>query len=104
VNWVIKTIRRMTRKRALKRWETTVENCEVTPQAKLPIAKSLTERGAPKAPTAIHGTLGPAYYPNEIANLHVICLENLFTPQKLCGTDRERRVEAGVLALLTTVD
>jgi hypothetical protein len=68
-----------------------------------PIAKSLTKRGGPKAPTAIHGPLGPAFYPNEKANVTANCLENLFTPHKLCDTDHERRVEAQVQALLTTV-
>jgi hypothetical protein len=65
VNWVTKTIKRIARKRALERWETKIENCEVTPQAIWPIAKSLTKRGEPKATTAIHGPLGPVFYPNE---------------------------------------
>jgi hypothetical protein len=34
----------------------------------MPIAKSLTKRGEPKAATAIHGPLGPAFYPNEKAS------------------------------------
>jgi hypothetical protein len=42
-------------------------NYEVTPQAIWPIAKSLTKRGGPKATTAIHGPLGPVFYPNEKA-------------------------------------
>jgi hypothetical protein len=33
LNWVTKTIRRTVRKRALERWETKMENCEVTPHA-----------------------------------------------------------------------
>jgi hypothetical protein len=32
VNWVTKTIRRIARKRALERWETKIEHCEVIPQ------------------------------------------------------------------------
>jgi hypothetical protein len=32
LNWVAKTIRIMTRGKALERWETKVWNCEVTPQ------------------------------------------------------------------------
>jgi hypothetical protein len=47
-----------------------VANCEVTPQAIWPIAKSLTKRGGPKAPSAIHGPLGPIFYPIEIANIN----------------------------------
>jgi hypothetical protein len=75
LNWVTKTIRRMARKRALERSETKRENCEVTRHAIWPIAKSLTKRGGPKAPTAIHGLLGPAFYPSEKANVIANCLE-----------------------------
>jgi hypothetical protein len=78
VNWVTKTIRGIARKGALERWETKIENCEVTPQAIWPIAKSLKKRGEPKATTAIHGPLGPVFYPNERANVIANYLENLF--------------------------
>jgi hypothetical protein len=78
LNWVTKTIRRMARKRALERRETKIENCEITPHAIWPIAKSLTKRGGPKSPTAIHRPLGPAFYPSEKANVIANCLENLF--------------------------
>jgi hypothetical protein len=83
-----------------------IENCEVTPQAIWPIPKSLTKRGEPNAPAAIHGSLGPVFYPNEKANVNTSTnyLENLFTPHKVCDTDHERRVEARVQALLTAVD
>jgi hypothetical protein len=53
---------RTTRRKALERWETKVRNCEVTPQAVWPIAKSLTKNDGPKAPTAVHGPLGIKYY------------------------------------------
>jgi hypothetical protein len=69
VNWVTKTIRRIARNRALGRWETKIENCEVTPQAIWPIAKSHRKRGEAKATTAIHGPLGPVFYPNEKSNV-----------------------------------
>jgi hypothetical protein len=49
------------------------------------------------------GPLGPIHYPNEKANAIANKLENLFTPHKMCDTDHERRVEARVQALLTTV-
>jgi hypothetical protein len=94
----------MTRKRALERWETKIENCEVTPNAIWPIAKSLTKRGGPKAPATIHGLLGPAFYPSEKANVIANCLETLFTPHKLYDADYERQVDARVQALLTTVE
>jgi hypothetical protein len=42
-----------------------IENCEVTPPATWPIAKSLAKNGGPKAPTAIYGPSDPAFYPNE---------------------------------------
>jgi hypothetical protein len=86
VNWVTKTVRRMVRRRKLERWETKIENCEGLRQAIWPIAKSLTGRCGPRAPTAIHGPLGPVFYPNEKANLIANCLENLFTPFKVCDT------------------
>jgi hypothetical protein len=68
VNWVSKAIRRMTRKKALKRWETKIGNSEVTPQAIRPIAKSLPKRDGPRVPTAIHGSSGLKFHPCEKAN------------------------------------
>jgi hypothetical protein len=103
VNWLTKTTRRLARKKALERWKTKIENCEVTPQAIWPIAKSLTKTGEAKATTAIHGPLGPVFRPNEKANVIANYLENLFTPHRVCDTDHERRVEARDQAL-TTVD
>jgi hypothetical protein len=50
LTWVSKTIKRMTRRKALERWESNVGNCEVTPQALWHIAKSLVKRVGPKAP------------------------------------------------------
>jgi hypothetical protein len=58
VNWVTKSIRRMTHKEALELWETTIGNNEVTPQVISPIVKSLPKRDGPRAPTAIHGLSG----------------------------------------------
>jgi hypothetical protein len=63
VNWVVKTIRQITRKKALERWETRIANCEATPQALWPIAKSLLKRDGPKAPTAIHGSSRLIFHP-----------------------------------------
>jgi hypothetical protein len=57
VSWVTRTITRMTRRKAMERWETKVRNCDVTPQALRLIAKSLMKMDGPKAPTAIHGHL-----------------------------------------------
>jgi DNA-binding Lrp family transcriptional regulator len=53
-NWIKETIRGITRRKALETWEKKIRNCKVTPQAILPIVKSLLKRVVPKAPTAIH--------------------------------------------------
>jgi hypothetical protein len=68
VNWVVKTIRRMTRKKELERWETRIANCETTPRALWLIAKFLLKRDGPKASTAIHGSSGITFQPLEKAN------------------------------------
>jgi hypothetical protein len=57
----------MTCRKALQWWETKVGNCEVTPQALSPIAKSLLKRYGPKVPTTLHGSLGITYHTNEKA-------------------------------------
>jgi hypothetical protein len=48
VNWVAKTFRRLTRRKALELWETKLCNCEATPQALWPIAKSLMKKTEPR--------------------------------------------------------
>jgi hypothetical protein len=58
----------MIHRKALEQWETKVANCEATPHAMWPIAKSLMKRDGPKAPTAVHGPLGVTYHPKERAN------------------------------------
>jgi hypothetical protein len=63
--------------KALERWETKVENCEDTPQALWPIAKSLMKRDSPKAPTTVHGPLGISL--KQEANAISDCLEKHFT-------------------------
>jgi hypothetical protein len=92
----------MVRKRALEKWETKLTNCEVTPQAIWPIAESFLERGGPEAPSAIHGPLGPIFYPIDKANIVADCTENQFRAHDLC--DYRRHVEDQVEALLATVD
>jgi hypothetical protein len=104
VNWVVKTIRRITRKKALERWETRIANCEATPQALWPIVKSRLKRDGPKVPTAISGSSGLKFHPLEKANAIADYLENLFTPHDLCDESHERRVETRVQALLETID
>jgi hypothetical protein len=94
----------MTRKKALERWETKHANTELTPQALWPIAKSLTNRDGPRAPTAIHGLLGLKYHPVDKANAIADCLEHQFTTHDLCEETLERRVEARVQALLEDAD
>jgi hypothetical protein len=104
LNWVAKAIRRMTHRKALERWETKVGNCEVTPQALQPTAKSLIKKDGPKAPTAVHGQLGITYHTNEKANAIADCLENNFTSHDLCDENHERLVETRVQVLLAFVD
>jgi hypothetical protein len=104
VNWVSGAIRRMTRKKTLERWEIKLGNAVVTPQAIWPIAKSLLKRDRPRAPTAIHGSLGLKFHPSEKANAIADCLEIQFSPHDLFDENHERRVEAAVQALHQTVD
>jgi hypothetical protein len=89
----------MTRKKALERWESKLANTEVTPQAIWPIAKSLANKDGPRAPTVIHGPLGPKFQPADKANTIADCLEKQFTSCKLCDENHERQVEARVQAL-----
>jgi hypothetical protein len=99
----LQTIKRMTRRKTLKWRETKVGNCEVTPHVLWPIAKSLLKRDGPKTPTAIHGSLGITYQPNEKANVIADCLENQFTSHDLCDENHERQVETTVKVLLASV-
>jgi hypothetical protein len=99
VNSVAKTIRRITSRIALERWET-----EVRTQSLLPIAKSIMKRHGPKTPTAVHGNSGITYHLNEKAKVIADCLENQFTSHDLCDDKHERRVEKGVQAQLASVD
>jgi hypothetical protein len=92
------------KKNALEQWETKLANTELTPQAIWPIAKYLTNRDGPRAPTAIHGLLRLKYHPVDKANAITDCLENQFTPHDLCDENYERRVEARVQALLRDAD
>jgi hypothetical protein len=91
-------------RKAIERWEARIGNCEVTPHAIWPVAKSLMKRDGPKAPTAIHCLLGLKYHPLEKANVIAGCLKNHFTPNDLCDENHERRVEATVQGLLESVD
>jgi hypothetical protein len=50
----------------------------------MPIAKSLTNKDGPRAPTAIHGASGLKFHPVDKAKAIADCLENLFTPHDLC--------------------
>jgi hypothetical protein len=93
----MKSVRQITRKKALERWETKIGNTEVTPQAICPIAKSLLKRDGPRAP-------GLKFHPSEKANAIADCLKNQFTHHDVCDDNHERRVEDRVQALLEAVD
>jgi hypothetical protein len=104
LNWVSRSIRRLTGKKAPERWETRLANTEETPQAIWPIAKSLINRDGPRAPTAIHGASGLKYHPKDKANAIADWLENLFTPHDLCDENHEWLVGPRVQALLEAED
>jgi hypothetical protein len=76
LNRVSKAIRCIIQKKTLEQWKTKLANSELTPQAIWPIAKFLTNRDGPRAPTAIHGLLGLKYHPVAKANETADCLEN----------------------------
>jgi hypothetical protein len=59
--------------RKFERWETKLANCEVTPQATWPIAKSLTKMGGPNVPSAIPSPLCPIFHPFDKANIIADC-------------------------------
>jgi hypothetical protein len=84
VNWVTKSIRGMTRRKALEQWITKIGNTGVTPQAIWPIAKSLLKWDEPKEQTAIHGHLGLKFHPSQYTNAIADSLENQFTRHDLC--------------------
>jgi hypothetical protein len=84
VNWVTKSIRQLTRRKALERRETKIADTEVTLQAIWPIAKSLMKRVGPKASTAIRGPLGFTFHPLEKTSAIAYCLQNQFTSHELC--------------------
>jgi hypothetical protein len=89
LNWVSKSIRQLTRKKALERCETRLANTEETHQAIWPIAKFLINRDGPRAPTSIHGPLGLKYHPRDEASAIADSLENLFTLRVLCDENNE---------------
>jgi hypothetical protein len=79
-------------------------NCKVTPQTIWHIAKYCSERGGPKAPSAIHGPFGSIFYPIDIANIYAEYFENQFTVHDLCDCYNRRHVDAKTEALLTAVN
>jgi hypothetical protein len=91
VNWVSKSIRRITRKKAIKWWETKICKCEVTPKSIWPIAKSFLKRDGPRAPNAIHGASGLKFHPSEKAKAITDCLEIQFTPHGFSEENHEQQ-------------
>jgi hypothetical protein len=73
-------------------------------QARWHTVKSLTKRGGPKAPFALHGPSGSISYPIDKANIIADCLKKQFRAHGLCDCGHRRYVEAQVEALLATVD
>jgi hypothetical protein len=70
-----------------------VGKCQVTPQAIWSIAKYFSERGGPKALSAIHGSLCPIFYLIDVAKITADCFENQFRVHGLCDCDHRRHVE-----------
>jgi hypothetical protein len=62
------------------------------------------KRNAPKAPTAVRGSLGITYHPKDKANVIANCSEDQFTSHEMCDENHERQVETRVKALLASVD
>jgi hypothetical protein len=79
VNWVSKSIRSLARRKALEQWKTRIPNTDAIAQAIWIIAKSLINRDGPRAPAAIHGTLGLKFHPIDTTKGTADCLENQFT-------------------------
>jgi hypothetical protein len=104
LNWDAKTIRQITRRKALERWESKLGNCKVTPQALCSIANSLTKRDEPKAPTAFHGPLGITCHPDGKARVIAEYSENQIISHFLWDETRERQVETTVQSLVASVD
>jgi hypothetical protein len=82
VNWVNKTIRWMTQRKALEWWKMTKWNCKIT--LIWSVVKFLIKRSGPKAPVAVHGPLGLKF-----------CLlgrANWLIPDDLCDENHELQV------------
>jgi len=78
-------LRKITRRKALERWETNISNCEVIPHAIWPTTNFLMKMGGPKVPTAIHGLSGPKFHfvdkansiaDRKIGSHHTTCVTN----------------------------
>jgi hypothetical protein len=64
----------------LKKWETKLANCKVTPEAIWPIAKFLSKKGWTKGTICSSWSLKPIFYTIEKASIIADCLENLCRP------------------------
>jgi hypothetical protein len=73
----------MVQKRALEGLQTKLASCKVTPEAVCSIVKSLTKRGGPNAPSAIHGFILSIFDPLSKAGIISDCLENQFRAHDL---------------------
>jgi hypothetical protein len=102
---VAKTIRRMTRGKALGRWEAKVGDCDVTPEILWFIVKSFMKRPVDQRPTAVHRLLRLIYHQNEKSKVTVDYLESQVTSHYLRDDNYGRRVELTVFqAVLASVD
>jgi hypothetical protein len=84
INWVTKSIRRLTSKTALEEWVTKIGNTRVTTQVIRPIEKSLLKRDEARAPNNILGPSGLKFHPSEKANATADYLDINFAQHDLC--------------------
>jgi hypothetical protein len=82
----------MTRRKALKRWETKTGKYEVMPQTIWPIDKSLIKRAGTKESTAIHGRLVLKYHSTDTGNVITTAWKNQFILHDLCDENLEPQV------------
>jgi hypothetical protein len=68
------------------------------------MANSHTKSGGPKSQSIIYDPLGLYFFPIDKANIIADCLENLLTLNDVCDYNQKRQVNAGIYALLATVD
>jgi hypothetical protein len=94
-NLISKTIRCMTRKRALERWESKITNSSYT-SGNLAYCEVLNKQGWTKGTNCYSRSFWNKISSTRKANAIADCLEKRFTPHDLCEKHHKRQVEAKV--------